>query len=277
MILPLATNLVIALVGTWWSPQGSDTPAGRLVAMRQFADGVTMEQTSQATRQVLERLPEPAYRFADPARHTTDGTVWIWGRSGRPSAVMTLTKHRPPDRDEHWLSELTSLTPGSLSASIEGIGNWQPSGVGVVMKEFPKTPTPADDAPKRLRQMKDLVRQIKAHETSRPRTNPPDRPPNRFELRVLPQPVHRYSDVKSGLVDGGLFLIAYGLNPELVMLVEARREGSLQPAWYYGIARISVMDVQVDFAGKELWSDRRPQSAGRNDRYFLFTRPIVDE
>jgi len=245
--------------------------------MRAFADDVTMEQSSSGASLRLERLAEPVYRFADPARHTTDGTVWIWGRSGRPAALMTLTKHRPPDREDHWLTELRSLAPSSIFARIEGIGTWEPSGVGVVMKQFPKAPLPDDDAPKRLRQMKDLVREIRAHETTKPRKNPPDRPPNRFELRVLPQPVHRYADAKSGVVDGGLFLIAYGLNPELAMLVEVRREGSSEPAWYYGFARISIMDIQVDFAGNELWSDRGLQSSGRNDTYFLFTRPIVSD
>ena len=83
--------------------------------------------------------------------------------------------------------------------------------------------------------MKELARQIKAHENSRPGKKAAV---ERYELRVLPQPVHRYADAKSGLIDGGMFLIAYGLNPELVLLVEARREGSSEPAWQCGFARI---------------------------------------
>ena len=59
-----------------------------------------------------------------------------------------------------------------------------------------------------------------------------------------------------------MFLIAYGLNPELVMLVEARREGSSGPAWYCGFAPISMMDLHVDFESKEIWSHRGGRAKG---------------
>ena len=53
-----------------------------------------------------------------------------------------------------------------------------------------------------------------------------------------------------------MFIISYGLNPELVLLVEARREGSSEPAWHYGFARISIAELHVDFESKEIWSHR---------------------
>ena len=106
------------------------------------------------------------------------------------------------------------------------------------MRKFPKAPPPAEDAAQRLRQMKDLVRQIRARESSRLREQSASVKPVQFyELRVLPQPVHRYADAKSGLIDGGMFLIAYGLNPEVILLMEARREGPSGPEWYCGCAR----------------------------------------
>ena len=40
------------------------------------------------------------------------------------------------------------------------------------MQKFPKAPLPAEDATKRLRQMKELVRQIKAYEYFKPRNQP---------------------------------------------------------------------------------------------------------
>ena len=217
------------------------------------------------------------YRFDVADRNVTDGTVWIWGRSGRPSAVMTVTKHRAARQGPHWLTELTSLATGPITGNVEGIGTWQPSRPGVVMRKLPKAPPPAEDAAQRLRQMKDLVRQIRARESSRPREGPSAKPVRFFELRVLPQPVHRYADAQSGLIDGGMFVIAYGLNPEVILLIEARREGPSGPEWHCGCAPVANMDLQVDFAGKEIWSDRRPGSSGPDDTYWLFTRPIVGE
>jgi hypothetical protein len=283
--LLIAPILILGLAATANGQDSKDSPAERLRQMRAMAEEITVNETSGDVRARLGLLTDPVYRFDDAARHVSDGTVWIWRKSGRPSAVMTVTKHRPPSGDNHWLTELTSLASDPITGSIQGIGTWDPPGAGIVMQKFPKAPMPAEDATKRLRQMKDLVRQIKAHETSRAReVKAPEKPRHpgkaalkRYELRALPKPVYRYADAKSGLIDGAMFIIAYGLNPELVLLVEARRGGSSEPAWHHGFARISVMDLQVDFDGKELWSHRGLSSTGPRDRYYLFTWPIVDE
>ena len=277
MRLLASTILALALAAAGQAPKGTDARSTRLGEMRAFADSITVEESAPGGRARLERSAEPVYRFDVADRNVTDGTVWIWGRSGRPSAVMTVTKHRAARQGPHWLTELTSLAPGPISGTVEGIGTWQPARPGIVMRKFPKAPPPAEDAARRLRQMKDLIRLVRARENSRPRERQPSKPAAYFELRVLPQPVHRYVDAKSGVIDGGLFLIAYGLNPEVIMLVEARREGPSGPEWHYGCARVSTMELQVDFEGKEIWSDRGPSSSGPGDTYWLFTRPIAGE
>ena len=142
------------------------------------------------------------------------------------------------------------------------------------MQRFPSAPLPAEDATKRLRQMRELVRPIKAYEYFKPRNQPK---PERYELRVLPQPVHRYADAKSGLIDGGMFIIAYGLNPEIVLLLEARSEGSAEPAWHCGFAPIALAELHVELDDNEIWSHRGGRSKGPDDTYWLFTRPIEDE
>jgi hypothetical protein len=264
--------LVFAIAGD--GPPGPDSQAERLRTMREVADGVMVQTGPRAPQQRLERLAEPIYRFDDPARQFSDGTVWAWGRSGRPAALLTLAKHRATSGGYEWLSELTSLAPDRISATVPAIGSWQPSAAGVVMRKFPKAPQPSDDATTRVRQMKELVRQIKAYEFFAPDNVPTLR---RYELRVLPQPVHRYADANSGLTDGGLFMISYGLNPELVLLVEARRENASRSAWSYGVARISIAQVHVDFDGQEIWSHPGGYSQGLQDIYWLFTKPIESE
>jgi hypothetical protein len=241
--------------------------------MRAFANTVTMERTAQTTRQKLERLPDPIYRFNDPARQTADGTVWAWGRDGRPAALLTLTKHRQPGGSPYWLGELTSLAAGPVSSALNAVAVWQPSTAGVSMQRFPKAGLPADDPNKRLRQMKELVRSIKAYEYFKPNDQASV---ERYELRVLPQPVHRYADAKSGMIDGGIFMIAYGLNPEVALLVEARRDGSNGPAWYLGFARIAIAELHVELDGKKIWSQEGAMSRRPDDPYWLFTRSIEE-
>ena len=135
-----------------------------------LAAGVTMETASGTVHQNLKRLDEPVYRFDDPARRTRDGTMWVWCDSGRPYGRDDgdEASHRRKG-GHHWLTELTSLAPGPFSATIEGIGTWQPFEPGAPMQKFSKAPVPAKDAASRLRQMKELARQIRAHETSLPR------------------------------------------------------------------------------------------------------------
>ncbi len=271
VLIPLILSLCFATVGN--GSQGPDASAERLRSMRELAAGVAMETASGSVHRNLKRLDEPVYRFDDPARRTFDGTMWVWCDSGRPSATMTVTKHASPKGGHHWLTELTSLAPGPLSATIERIGGWQPSQPGAPMQKFSKAPVPAKDAASRLRQMKDLARQIRAHEKTLPRDQSAV---ERYELRVLPQPVHRYADAKSGLIDGAMFIIAYGRNPEIVMLVEAHSEGSSEPAWHCGFARVAAWNTHVEFDGKEIWSGGG-YPKGPDDTYWLFTRPVLDE
>ena len=272
LLISLIFFLDLATVGD--GPQGTDKPVERLRAMRAVADGVTMEQTASGARLGLERLAEPVFRFDDPARQYSDGTVWLWCRSGRPAALLTLSKDRSPAEGLRWIVELTSMAPGPISATVPGFGAWQPSGAGVLTQKLPKAPLPAEDATKRLRQMRELVRQIKAYEFFKPGNQPSV---ERYELRVLPQPVYRYADEGSGLIDGGMFIISYGLNPELALLVEARRDGSSVPTWHYGFARIAIAEVHVDFENKEIWSHRGGYSRGPDDTYWTFAKPIEGE
>ena len=105
MAFPLSLAMILGLATVGDGPQGSDKPVERLRAMRAIADGVTMEQISGDGRRKLERLAEPVYRFDDPARRFSDGTVWAWCRSGRPShevptaaASACRRQNRPGDR-----------------------------------------------------------------------------------------------------------------------------------------------------------------------------------
>jgi hypothetical protein len=94
--------------------------------MRAFAAGITMVESSSGTRRVLERLAEPVYRFDDPARQNLDGTVWAWGRSGRPAALLTFAKTRAPDGSFRWLGELTSLGASSKRSKTSDFGEGSP-------------------------------------------------------------------------------------------------------------------------------------------------------
>jgi hypothetical protein len=252
-------------------PPGENDPAARLQSMRSIADQVTIDSVDSAEgRRREERMAEPVYRFNDPARVFSDGTVWAWGRSGRPVALLTLASGRGPQGGPYWLGELTSLAPVPLASAVPGSGFWAPSGAGVEPRTFPQAPPPADTEAKRLRQMKELARRFRAFEFFTARTSPTN---ERYELRLLPQPIHRYADPDSGLIDGTMFFITYGTNPEIVLLVEARRNRGAEPSWSYGLARIAGAELHVEFDEKEIWTRSKELQPGARDPYWIFVRP----
>src|SRR4051794_6067653 len=82
--------------------QGGAT-AVRLRAMREIAEGVAMEMDRGGARVRVAMRDEPIYRFNDPARQFSDGTVWAWTISGRPVALLTVSSERTPEGIERWL------------------------------------------------------------------------------------------------------------------------------------------------------------------------------
>jgi hypothetical protein len=236
-----------------------------------MADTITIKEVRPGSEVKLERLADPVYRYTDPARQFSDGTVWAWGKTGRPAALFTLAKQRSRAGMLQWVCEFTSLAPGPVSANLGETLQWKPADAGVVMRPIPGAPSPADTEPKRLRQMRDLARKFRAFEYFAPGNQASE---ERYELRTLPQPVHRYSDPAEGLIDGSAFVIAYGLNPEIILLIEARKDkDSAAPAWSCGMARLAIARLHVDFDGSEIWQHPGGYSRGAADPYFCFTRP----
>jgi hypothetical protein len=74
------------------------------------------------------------------------------------------------------------------------------------------------------------------------------------DLRLMPDPVHRYSDARAGQVDGAIFLFAIGDNPEIVVVVEAQGAAADKATWRYTVAPATAAQCGVSIDGKEVWS-----------------------
>jgi hypothetical protein len=249
------------------------TSAARSAAMRELAQAITLVPAATGTKSEL--IGEPIYRWDDPARLFSDGTIWAYGKSGRPDALLCLSLEKNDRGQLKWIHELTSLSSGPVAASSRhgsGPWVWNPKEAGIVLQPISKEQPPADDPGKRLRQMREMARRFKASESLDPARNEPS---DRFELRLLPQPVLRYQGPDTGLVDGAIFLLAYGRNPEVVLLIEARREQKGEPGWFYGLARIGAARMRVKLDDREVADLPKPVVAGWRNPYFLFDRPAL--
>ena len=205
---------------------GDDPGAARLKIMTRHARALKL---TESEKPVL-LMADPIFRYDDKARGIQDSTIWAWGRSGRPSAVLKLEVNPARPTDRHWLYSVVSLSPNPIK--VEGDEGWQWSATepGLVLNDIPRSPTPAGAEPARLRQMKDLSHRFEAREYSGPH--------GRLQLRLLARPIHRYADASKGLVDGAIFGFAYGTNPDLLLLVErggraklSRNGNTALPAW----------------------------------------------
>jgi hypothetical protein len=271
MTAALSLTLVLSLLAQ--SKDAAPSSAARFLAMRELAGALTLVPALGTAR--AERIAEPIYRFDDPARSFSDGTLWAFGKSGRPAALLCLSLEKADRGGLKWIHELTSLSTGPIAASSRhgsGPWIWNPKEAGVALAPIPGSPAPADDEAKRFRQLRDLARRFKASESLDPARNDPS---DRYELRLLPQPVHRYADSASGLIDGAVFLLAYGRNPEIALLIEARREGAGESSWRYGLARIGAARLRVRLDDREVADLPKPLDAGWKSPYFLFDRPAL--
>lgn len=253
---------------------GDPDKGTRLQKMDRIAKGIVLQKVNGGSSETIAMLDNPIYRFDDPARSFSDGTVWVWGRSGQPAALLTLSIQKK-EGVLRWVGEFTSLSASPISATGPDDWAWTPRTAGAIARTLPESRRPAEDEVKRLRQMRGMARRFRAFEFFDPigQTRM-----ERYELRLLPQPVHRYSDPKAGLLDGAIFIFTYGTNPEIALLMEARRAGKdeSEPSWTYGLARIAGAELHVELDHGEVWQQPRVRRPSLSDPYGIVVRPMQE-
>ncbi|MFM9962149.1 MAG: hypothetical protein ACKV2Q_13090 [Planctomycetaceae bacterium] len=221
-----------------------------------------LKASSLRTREALiELLPNPLLTYGDAARNNEAGTLWTWGKSGRPVAFLEL--YRNIGKDQPWVHALTLTSPELIQLDAPTGQRWTPKKSHFVLKDVPDSPEVGVQPVIRLRQMKEISRRFEAHQFWDPDNS-------RFEMRLLVQPVHRYHDEASKLIDGAVFVLAHGTNPEVLLQIEAHAG---EPSrWRYSLVRLGSAEMHVLLDGKEVWTEARtPGVVGQPvDPYWLF-------
>jgi hypothetical protein len=265
------TALLVALAAgppLLWG-QSAETPGAnerevRLQRMRDLVEGLEAGSVSDGVHRPAERVPDPILRFSDVAREHEDGTLWTWGRSGRPLVVLELYKDLGAD---FWAMTMSSLSTTPVRLHSRSGWTWEPERPGLVFQAFASAAAPAAKEPARLRQMKELASRFTAHQFWDPNNQ-------RSELRLLPQPAHRYEDPAAGLLDGALFLFCHSTNPELILVIEATRQNDAAPAWRYALARLGHAEFHAVLGGTEVWQAARVRVPAANDPYYQVLEPV---
>lgn len=210
--------------------EGLKAMKGRASALRYQSDKL---------KEILQVNPIPLYRFSDAARKTNQGTLWLWESGSEPLGVLCLF-HRP-SVVRKWNYELTLLSDGPANVSGRPGWSWNPARHERKWYRM-KGPRAATRKSLRLTQLKSLAREFVVTEPHQ----------GNFPLRMLSQPVHRYSRQDDDVIDGALFLFVFETDPEVVLQLEAI--GGNTPGWRAAFARVAASELRVSHKKTPIWT-----------------------
>lgn len=217
------------------------------------AAGYTIYRDPAKTQKLTLRR-EPVYRWTNPTRVGGQvGDVFVWTYKGRPEVIGSIFSHPHHEGNQRVVChELHSLSTAVLVVDRASPNRWEPQAPGVDLKPVPGAPAPAGSAPRRLAQLRSMAREFSGRSLS-------DRG-EKWELRLLPQPLYRYESTDPEVPDGALFALvsSAGTDPEVVLLIEDRRDGTGGgPRWVFGAARFSDMNLWLNHKDREVWTSIR--------------------
>lgn len=180
-------------------------------------------------RNRLELQSQSLLAYSNPVEGEVYGNVYVWTDRGRPEVLGAIFDFRSANRID---SEFHLLSSPAIVGYREGKLFLDPRESGVEFRPVPGAPAPAASTGGRLRQMREMVRDFSVER---------DHPEQKREfMRLLTQPIYRYSSPAHEIVDGGLFVFVEGTDPEVFLLFEAT--GNEQPVWRYALARMNLVE-----------------------------------
>lgn len=213
----------------------------------------------------LVLIKKPVLRWTNPHVGRVYGSVFLWTAEGRPQAVASVFKWYSPLEDFYF--EAKSLAGDRLNASRGGLPKWRSRAGDLQWSVLSEAAAPRESRRERLQQMRQLARDFSGELVDR-RNGDDGR---RVQLRLLTQPIYRYEGVKPPTVDGAMFAFVQGTDPEILLLLEAREDGSRRQ-WHYALARLNTDTLTVRHAAREVWKvdDLNFSSKREDDEYVLF-------
>lgn len=192
----------------------------------------------------LELQSKPVLTYSNPVQGEVYGHVFVWTDSGRPEVVGAIFDYRSANRFD---SEFHLLSNRGTVGYRDGRPFLAPKEPGVEFLAVAGAPVPAASSAARLRQMRDMARDFTVER---------DHPDQKKEfMRLLPQPIYRYSSSKADVLDGALFVYVEGTDPEAYLLLEATGEatGAEKPVWRFAFARMNLVEFWGRHQGEVVW------------------------
>lgn len=229
-----------------------------------------LDSTRTAKAELVEK-PVAVWTNPTTTYGVQHGSVFLWTYEGRPIVIGSIFGHPLGMGKRRLVHEFHAMAPAAIYAVCDDEQNsvWEPK-AGVTLQPLTDSPKPEATAAKRLLQMRTLGREFGGHII--------DWRKERWELRLLPQPIYRYEKLPPGVTDGALLALVSnaGTDPEVFLLLEAHEDG-----WRYALLRFASSDLFVTRKDKEIWTAVRgpeqTQFHNPDHTYKVFHKPIIDE
>jgi hypothetical protein len=187
------------------------------------------------------------------------GDVFVWTHLGRPEVVGCILSGPGGEASRHVFHEFHLLGDRPLPpVDVHTKRRWAPK-QGIEVTTVSGAPEPAKTAAGRLAQMRQISRKFTAHMEA----------DGQWELRLLPQPLFRFGDDQSTVLDGALLAYVWskGTDPELILLLECRKTAEGKLAWHFAPVRFSTRPLWLEYDGNEVWrvDTHREPEGGTNE------------
>lgn len=220
--------------------------AGRLIA--QEIGKIELRTGTGDSAVLLERSKSSILHWTNPTLGTLYGDVFVWTKNGRAEAVASTYKFYSPFKIMG--IEFQSLSRETLEAKYDGKTFWTPKGGDLEFAALDGAPEPPSAKFARLRQMRSLAAAFSVDATVRQDDSITRR------LRMLSQPIFRYDSRDPEVLDGAIFVFVEGTDPELLLVLEARKiENGFE--WQYAIGRMNSIRFEVRRNDKVFWKGEK--------------------
>lgn len=251
-----------------------ESPSSNLARFVEQARGYEIRRQERGAEPAVMVHP-PVLQWNNPARTGEDGATFVWTDHGRPVAIGSMFRYRVKDTiySKH---EFHSLATGPLVCRVGGETVWKPSLPGISFAPLPDAPTPALGSKQRTLQMRTLARDFGGVLL--------DEKKERSELRLVPKPIFEYEPTEGEVLQGAIFSLAFGTDPEILIILETARSAGKEPSWRYAIARYHYFDVTATHRGKAVFHrDPDYTQAGHEigdtahmDKAYVSFKPRID-
>jgi hypothetical protein len=146
---------------------------------------------------------------------------------------------------------------------------WKTSESALHFVDVPSAAAPAANEAQRLLQVKLLAKDFSGWKKERDGIE--------TELRLLPQPIARYTAPKQGIINGALFTLVHGTDPEIFVLIEARGEDAASSRWQFAVTRMNSVQMRLRHKDQQVWAVENLSTKEVYDHERVYTNFLFKE